>query len=340
MARIFITGSTDGLGRAAAQALIQKSHQVVLHARSPERAAALDDLAPRGPRTDGCRHSQRRRVFDERPITSGVWNRSGCRLRGQVPIPCAARMLVGEVTLREGAPGPGFQVALKLERLLFGREFYGHGYRPRSVTTGIAAGPSIVPIESIVHVLCDPDVVTIGLGVTAEDVHEPFADAAHGSSEVHERRRDACLTFQEVSGPKYAESELAERAQVCKDSDVRLRPLHLCGATARQTSLSAKSARLTRPHSRPKGALACQDEARVRKERSPAKTKLAFERSARLPRRSSRSKGALACQDEARVRKERSPAKTKLAPLGASEVWLGRRDSNPNNRVQSAVSYR
>ena len=47
MARIFITGSTDGLGRAAAQALIQKSHQVVLHARSPERAAALDDLAPR-----------------------------------------------------------------------------------------------------------------------------------------------------------------------------------------------------------------------------------------------------------------------------------------------------
>ena len=47
MARIFITGSTDGLGRAAAQALIQERHQVVLHARSVERAAALDDLAPR-----------------------------------------------------------------------------------------------------------------------------------------------------------------------------------------------------------------------------------------------------------------------------------------------------
>jgi NAD(P)-dependent dehydrogenase (short-subunit alcohol dehydrogenase family) len=47
MARIFITGSTDGLGRAAAQALIETHHQVVLHARSPERAAALDDLAPR-----------------------------------------------------------------------------------------------------------------------------------------------------------------------------------------------------------------------------------------------------------------------------------------------------
>lgn len=47
MARVFITGSTDGLGRAAAQALIGEGHQVVLHARSPERASALDDLASR-----------------------------------------------------------------------------------------------------------------------------------------------------------------------------------------------------------------------------------------------------------------------------------------------------
>jgi NAD(P)-dependent dehydrogenase (short-subunit alcohol dehydrogenase family) len=44
---VFITGSTDGLGRAAARALIDDDHQVVLHARSRERAAALDDLAPR-----------------------------------------------------------------------------------------------------------------------------------------------------------------------------------------------------------------------------------------------------------------------------------------------------
>jgi len=47
MARIFITGSTDGLGRAAAQALVDNGHDVVLHARSPERAATLNDLASR-----------------------------------------------------------------------------------------------------------------------------------------------------------------------------------------------------------------------------------------------------------------------------------------------------
>jgi NAD(P)-dependent dehydrogenase (short-subunit alcohol dehydrogenase family) len=47
MSRVFITGSTDGLGRAAARALIDEGHQVVLHARSRERAAAVDDLASR-----------------------------------------------------------------------------------------------------------------------------------------------------------------------------------------------------------------------------------------------------------------------------------------------------
>src|SRR4051812_34274631 len=47
MARVFITGSTDGLGRAAAQALIDGGHEVILHARSRERASAVHDLVPR-----------------------------------------------------------------------------------------------------------------------------------------------------------------------------------------------------------------------------------------------------------------------------------------------------
>jgi NAD(P)-dependent dehydrogenase (short-subunit alcohol dehydrogenase family) len=47
MRRVFITGSTDGLGRNAAEALLAEGHQVVLHARSKERAAALSDIAPK-----------------------------------------------------------------------------------------------------------------------------------------------------------------------------------------------------------------------------------------------------------------------------------------------------
>jgi len=45
--RVFITGSTDGLGRAAALTLINEGHQVVLHARSKQRSTALADLAAR-----------------------------------------------------------------------------------------------------------------------------------------------------------------------------------------------------------------------------------------------------------------------------------------------------
>jgi NAD(P)-dependent dehydrogenase (short-subunit alcohol dehydrogenase family) len=47
MARVFITGSTDGLGYAAAKALIGEGHEVALHARSRERASAVEDLASR-----------------------------------------------------------------------------------------------------------------------------------------------------------------------------------------------------------------------------------------------------------------------------------------------------
>jgi NAD(P)-dependent dehydrogenase (short-subunit alcohol dehydrogenase family) len=47
MARVFITGSADGLGRAAARALLDGGHEVLLHARSTERAEALADLAPK-----------------------------------------------------------------------------------------------------------------------------------------------------------------------------------------------------------------------------------------------------------------------------------------------------
>jgi len=43
--RVFITGSTDGLGHLAAGVLLREGHEVVLHARTRERASALADLA-------------------------------------------------------------------------------------------------------------------------------------------------------------------------------------------------------------------------------------------------------------------------------------------------------
>jgi NAD(P)-dependent dehydrogenase (short-subunit alcohol dehydrogenase family) len=43
--RIFVTGSTTGLGRAAAEALVAAGHHVVVHARSSWRAADLGPFA-------------------------------------------------------------------------------------------------------------------------------------------------------------------------------------------------------------------------------------------------------------------------------------------------------
>jgi len=47
MAIVFITGSSDGLGRAAAHSLVDGGHKVVLHARSAERAATIGTLGAR-----------------------------------------------------------------------------------------------------------------------------------------------------------------------------------------------------------------------------------------------------------------------------------------------------
>jgi NAD(P)-dependent dehydrogenase (short-subunit alcohol dehydrogenase family) len=46
MARVFITGSPDGLGRMAAQLLIEKGHSVVLHARDERRGRHAMEGAP------------------------------------------------------------------------------------------------------------------------------------------------------------------------------------------------------------------------------------------------------------------------------------------------------
>lgn len=48
MARIFITGSADGLGHATADALLRDGHHVVVHVRSEQRRDAVSALADRG----------------------------------------------------------------------------------------------------------------------------------------------------------------------------------------------------------------------------------------------------------------------------------------------------
>ena len=44
--KIFITGSADGLGSLAAQALVKKGHRVTLHARNAQRAQDAEKACP------------------------------------------------------------------------------------------------------------------------------------------------------------------------------------------------------------------------------------------------------------------------------------------------------
>ena len=46
MARVFITGSSDGLGLLAGKMLVEQGHDVVLHARNAERAASARSSLP------------------------------------------------------------------------------------------------------------------------------------------------------------------------------------------------------------------------------------------------------------------------------------------------------
>ncbi|MDQ1732365.1 MAG: hypothetical protein QOK10_2524 [Pseudonocardiales bacterium] len=48
MSRIFVTGSADGLGRLAAESLSAAGHELVVHARTEQRAVALASLVNAG----------------------------------------------------------------------------------------------------------------------------------------------------------------------------------------------------------------------------------------------------------------------------------------------------
>ncbi|TDD66531.1 SDR family NAD(P)-dependent oxidoreductase [Jiangella aurantiaca] len=48
MARVLVTGSADGLGRAAAQTLLEAGHRVVVHTRNGDRVTAVRELLGRG----------------------------------------------------------------------------------------------------------------------------------------------------------------------------------------------------------------------------------------------------------------------------------------------------
>ena len=75
MARVLVTGSTTGLGAAAARELLDEGHDVVLHARVPGRLSEVADIATRAVGVvtgDLAERTAVRRVADEANSLGGI----------------------------------------------------------------------------------------------------------------------------------------------------------------------------------------------------------------------------------------------------------------------------
>jgi NAD(P)-dependent dehydrogenase (short-subunit alcohol dehydrogenase family) len=99
MSRIFVTGSADGLGKMAAQLLIDQGHQVVLHARNKERAqdalasvpgaetVAVGDVASISQTRDVAEQINQLGSFDAVIHNVGVGNREPRRVQTEDGLP-------------------------------------------------------------------------------------------------------------------------------------------------------------------------------------------------------------------------------------------------------------
>ena len=123
MARIFITGSADGLGRAAADILLGDRHDVIVHARSAERLANINALLARGASAivgDLSDLDQTRAVADQvnrlGPVDAVIHN---------------AGVLSGRHVLPVNVVAPYLLTALvRAERLVYLSSDMHHGGRP------------------------------------------------------------------------------------------------------------------------------------------------------------------------------------------------------------------
>lgn len=101
MTRVLVTGSADGLGRLAAESLLAAGHDVVVHARSTDRAATLEGLVGRGAELvvgdlvdrDAIRHIAAA-LNDDRPLDSVIHNAGVWSGRAVMPVNIVAPYLL------------------------------------------------------------------------------------------------------------------------------------------------------------------------------------------------------------------------------------------------------
>ena len=71
---------------------------------------------------------------------------------------------------------------LKTNSFAFGGKFDRNNERPRPVGDSVTAWTGVMPVQPIADVTGDPDIVARGVGVTSNDVDDPFFNAVHACS--------------------------------------------------------------------------------------------------------------------------------------------------------------
>jgi NAD(P)-dependent dehydrogenase (short-subunit alcohol dehydrogenase family) len=155
MARVFITGSADGLGQLASERLVADGHEVILHARTPERAAqarartpgatevVIGDLAS----LDGA-HSVARQANQLGPFDAVIHN-----------------------------VGVGYQEPLERTTEGVCRTFAINVLAPWVLTAEIAVPPRVVYLSSMLHRRGDPGLGDLGWEHREWDPYQAYCDS-------------------------------------------------------------------------------------------------------------------------------------------------------------------
>ena len=138
MARVLITGSASGLGRLAAESLLDAGHEVVVHARKDSRLAAAGELTARGAATvvgdlaDLVQTRAVARQVDQLGSVDAVIHNAGVDSGPVLPVNVLAPYLLTVLIQRPG-------------RLVFLSSSMHRGGRPRALAAGRAErGPAFL----------------------------------------------------------------------------------------------------------------------------------------------------------------------------------------------------
>ena len=116
MSRVFITGSADGLGKLAAQLLVEQGHHVVLHARNAKRAkdalaavpgaetVVIGDLSSISETRSVAEQVNRLGSFDSVIHNAAVGYREKKRIKTQDGLPYVFVLEPGWVPTKMGGP--------------------------------------------------------------------------------------------------------------------------------------------------------------------------------------------------------------------------------------------